>query len=496
MRIVFVANSNENLGVESLSAVLRRAGHVTALVYDPQTFNSNKGLNSALLHRWFGIRQERVARRVAELAPDLVAVSSYTYDYQWCLEVARLVKQALPNVPIVFGGYHPTLVPEVVVRSPWVDAAVVGEGEGPLLDLVACLEGGRFRRTDIPNVHFKGPEGGVVGNPIRPYLHDLDALPFPDKTLFYDKVPALEEDYIIVTDRGCPFTCSFCCLNYINKIYAPIDKHYVRQRSVDHVLEELRWARRRGRARYVSFWDAIFGTDVRWLEEFAPRYRAEIGLPFYCMAHPNTITEEKARLLAEAGCAHVKIGLQSTNTDTLREVRRPGTLEKIVEGCRQLRRFGLSFSVDHILGLPGDGEEDLIGALRLYNDIRPSRINTFWLVYFPKTDMVEVGKRAGALDEAMVRKIEQGQEVYHVDFLKMNFYHHRSELERLRTMANLLPLVPRRVFSWLLDHRIYRTFIWSNLFHQILTGVRDLFYSDTARTVAALRYMFERKAVP
>ncbi len=77
------------------------------------------------------------------------------------------------------------------------------------------------------------------------------------------------------------------------------------------MLDELHIVKRRGVAEYIAFWDDIFALNKRWLKEFAPRYRREIGIPFVCYLHPNTATEETVKLLKEAGCETVKMGVQN-----------------------------------------------------------------------------------------------------------------------------------------------------------------------------------------
>src|SRR5262249_1824812 len=140
--------------------------------------------------------------------PDLVAFSSYTITQQWSVEVARAVKR-FARVPIVFGGPHVSGAPEPSIREPAIDAVVEGEGEGALLDLVDSLAHGELGRRDIPNTWMKGmlmPKR----NPLRPLIDDLDALPWADKELFYDQIPAFERELYIVSRRGCPYRCSFC----------------------------------------------------------------------------------------------------------------------------------------------------------------------------------------------------------------------------------------------------------------------------------------------
>lgn len=390
MKVLFVYKGSESLGIEYLSSFLKNRGHQTKLVFDPAVFSSNRGRDNQLLSRIFDSYQGRLVERVISASPDLVVFSVYTANYQWALELAQKIKERT-EVPIVFGGIQATAVPHRVIKNKWVDAVVVGEGEYPLLELVESLEKGVFKDLSIGNVYFKQGEN-IIANPVRPYIQDIDKLPFPDKELFYRKVPALEEVLLIMTSRGCPLKCSYCCNNIYHLLYSDEKRHF-RRRSVDNVISELSLYKKRGRVRAVAFWDDIFTIDSDWMHEFSKRYRQEINLPFYCYSLPNTLSREMIELLADANCCHIKIGLQTVSEKTSREVlHRPGSKKYIAKAVILLRKYGIQYSVDHMLGLPFEGVEAQEAAAEFYNQIRPARINSHWMTYYPGTEIVEIAR--------------------------------------------------------------------------------------------------------
>src|SRR6185369_5434639 len=217
MRVALVTSGLEHLGIEALSAWLRRAGHEPLLVYEARPFSSGSGTDSRLLARLLEPTAEQTAQRIAAARPDVVAFTSYSVTHAWSVSVARAVKASC-DVPIVFGGPHVGAAPERAIREWSIDAVVEGEGEEALVDLVECAEGGRFGRTDIRNCTFE-VDGEVVRNRVRPLLADLDALPWADKRGFYDAVPAFEHEFYVVSRRGCPFRCSFCEYSTFPKQY-------------------------------------------------------------------------------------------------------------------------------------------------------------------------------------------------------------------------------------------------------------------------------------
>ena len=471
MRITFVTTGLENPGVQALAAFLRARGHEPVVVYEPRPFTSDSGPRSALLARLSEPTPEETAARALATAPDLVAFSSFTVTHRWSVAVARAIKRAR-RVPTVFGGPHPSAAPAAVLRDPAVDAVVVGEGEEALLDLAGCVERDGFGRSDVANAWFRSAAGPVANRP-RPLLRDLDRLPFPEREPFYDRIPEFERDFMVLTQRGCPFHCSYCEHSLFASRY-PGEKR-VRQRSVDNVLRELRQWRARGRMRKVFFWDTIFALDLRWLREFAPRYRDEVGLPFECYAHPRTLSAEAARLLAAAGCSLVRMGVQSVSPDTLARVGRSGGPTEVRQAITWLREAGVPFAFDHILALPGEGAAEQRDACRLYAELRPERIVVHWMTYLPGTAAFEEARRSGLLAPARVEGILAGDspgfDDPHAPALSRS---ERDEVARLGTLMDLIPLLPAGAVGWLLDSGAYRALVGGEILRQLVGVVMAL----------------------
>jgi len=452
MRVAFVSAGLEHLGVEALSAYLRAHGHETSLVYEPRPFSAGSGTDARFLARLLEPSVEDTAARVVASKPDVVAFTSYSVTQRWSVEVARAIKRSR-RVPIVFGGPHVGAAPDRAVREESIDAVVEGEGEGALLDLVECAAPGGFGRRDIPNVTMRG-KLVPSRNPPRPLVQNIDELPFADKSIFYDEAPGLEREYYVVSRRGCPFRCSFCEYSTFPKQY-PGEKP-VRRRSVDHLMRELAPWMARGRMKKIFFWDAIFTLDNRWMAEFAERYRTEIGIPFECYTHPHAMNREMASLLARAGCGMVRVGVQTVNSDTLSQVDRRGDEGRVRSTLRQLADHGIPYSVDHIVGLPGEGPADQRAALRFYDEVRPSRIVTHWMTYFPGTTALDHAREQGVLTDDDVEKILEGDVGPGYMYDGNARYREYDELKQLVAVFDLLPLLPRGAVEWLLSSGLYR----------------------------------------
>jgi radical SAM superfamily enzyme YgiQ (UPF0313 family) len=335
-----------------------------------------------------------------------------TATYQWCLGVAAAVK-ARTGCRVIFGGVHPSAVPEVCLENDCVDFVCVGEGERAIVALCDELAGGSGARhrplRPIANLCWKDGDA-IVRGPVAPFIQDLDALPFWDKELWEDALD-VGAYYLTMSARGCPYRCTFCFNNFYARLPAPGTKgKYVRQRSVEHQMEELRRMHARYRLRYIEFTDDIFTVDKGWVRDFTRAYGRELGVPFQCLVHPRFIDADVARWLKDAGCVHVQMGVQSVDEEykrrTLLRLERDDHLRNALSS---LRAAGLDAKLDHILGLPGEPRAAQEEARKLYVDFAPRRVQTFWLTYLPAIDLTRKAHEDGVLTDDDVRRIDRGE---------------------------------------------------------------------------------------
>lgn len=406
-KVLFLYLGTENIGVETLSAYLKSKGHEVELLLDPALFSGFVVYNNKLLSGIFDSNSEKALRKaIAGSKPDLVCFSVFTGNYIWALKWAGICKEIYPDTPVVFGGIHPTSVPDEVIGHDFVDAVVVGEGEDALAEMLAGLEGGRLPQ-DVKNTVVKR-DGNIITNPVRPYIRNLDDYPILDKELFYNKIPGLEECYLAITSRGCPYRCTYCGNNILHKIYG-FEKNHIRRRSVDHVIKELEIVKKRGKAKNIFFVDDVFIFNKDWLAEFAAKYKEKIGIPFWCTAYPTAVNETVVRLLKEAGCWLITMGVQSGSPRIREKVfHRMESNKTIAAASRMIMDSGIILGLDNIFGAPTESEEDLRESLELYSMIRPQRIHTFWLTYFPRMAILDKALEAGEISDRDIKDLERG----------------------------------------------------------------------------------------
>lgn len=492
LKVVLAAMGAENISLEAISAMLKRHGHQVQLAFDRALFNDGQYFSIPWLARLFDVK-DAVIRQIIEARPDLLCVSVFADNYQWALDLCRRVKREI-DVTSVFGGIHPTTVPERVIREECVDVICVGEGDHAIAELAASLERGDVD-CSIRNLWFK-KDGRIIRNPPRPNV-DLDELPMIDKELFEDYIP-YRHYYLTVTNRGCVRRCSFCAENFKERWES---EHrlgpFMRDTSVDKVIDELTFMRARYGVRYIDIKNNVLSGSKRWTLDFLRRYRDEVGLPFRIMGYPRLLTREVTRALREAGCHHVQMGIESFNETIRREILlRPETNEQIREALENLEEAGIGYSTDFILGLPGESEQDLIDALRLLSGRRHlRRASIFWLQYLPGVHLTALARQMGLIGEREIENIEEGRQQNYLAHGSIDDPEAVRRLGSYHLLFRLVPVMPAGAMDFVLAHRLHR---WLRFVPQtpIIIAV-DLLVSLLKRDYYALwairTYAFELK---
>jgi radical SAM superfamily enzyme YgiQ (UPF0313 family) len=382
------------LGICYLSAYLKGEGHRTSLI-----------------HLVAPPGREELLERVKSEKPDLLAVSSTSHMFPHVRLWLSWLREDM-DIFTICGGVHPTIDPEGALGEEGLDAICLGEGEEALAELCDALQEGRDP-TNIRSLWFK-KDGKIIRNPIRPLIEDLDRLPLPDRSIF-DPALFCEQQHergTLMASRGCPYNCTYCS-NHVQRSIYPNRKRYVRFRSVDNVMAEISQiveADRESRLRYIRFDDDILTIDRNWFGELMDRYSREIDLPFICNSRVNLLDEEVVRMLAEAGCSVVCMGIESGNEKMRREVlRRNMSDADIVEAFHLCRRYGIKTVATNMASLPGEDLPALLDTIRLNARARPDCMQVSTYNPFPNTRLYQICEERGCLTDRHVDTIFDGR---------------------------------------------------------------------------------------
>lgn len=399
------------LGVRYLTSSLRERGFDCDLI-------CFKNFESGNMKKPSEKEYDYILNLLRDLKPDVIGLSVMSSLYlEAPRELTRRIRASVgPDTPIIWGGVYPTLFPaESLDYADWV---LRGESEEALVELVEHLERGENPRH-LLNLAYR-QDGQTIVNDVRPLENNLDALPFPalggnniyyinHDRLHYGDPQINTHTYEMTCSRGCPFVCSYCSSLSLKKLYRGKGK-FVRLRSVDNVMQELKQAKQKmKRMRMVLFWDEIFPDDLDWVKEFAARYKQEINLPFQIWGHPLRINQEIIEILVGVGLSQAVIGIQSGSPRIRKQVFfRKESQEEIIEMTRVLAQAKVPEVIyDFILDHPFESEEDFRLTLELCEQLhRPFTLQLHGLSFLPGTEIVNLAIKQGVVTQAEMDRLQ------------------------------------------------------------------------------------------
>ncbi len=411
----------ENNAVRLLAALLRRAGFHAVEIYfkdwisnhmEPPTDTELRSLVRVL-------RRERV---------NLVALTVRASPYY---NIARTLTERVRSeldLPVMWGGNHPTLVPEECIDH--ADLLLRGEGEEALVDLACALRDGQ-PFEGIENLWVQHADGEHVRNGLRTLLCDLDQLPFRDyhshdQKYFvmgrsYQQGDPMRSDPVfqMMASRGCIYKCSYCYNStYKKEIYA--GQKWYRHRSVDSALAEIVQAREHRDFKRVRFHDEVFIFRKAWFKEFCERWPVEVGLPFEIFMEPKLVTEERIAALAKAGLTGVYMGVQASARVNADLYDRFADDDNIVEKAHIFHRHGIYPHFQLIFDDPESTEHDFRAMFDMVASFpHPFDLYLFSITYFPGH---EISKKLLADGRITSYEIEGADNA-------RTFYQHRVNLQ-------------------------------------------------------------------
>lgn len=324
--------------------------------------------------------------------PDIIGFSVNTFTFCPSLSIAQFVKSAYPDAGFIWGGVHPTLLPEETISHPLVDAICIGDGERALPEYLDKLEDGK--EPKVAGIWYKDKAGNVIRNPVRPFEDDLDSLPFPNWD-WWDIERYLKEELFFtgglrhLASRGCPYSCSFCSNPAIR---ASIPGRYYRLRSPPSLIEEIKNNLEKYKSkgfRNVFFSDEIFGLNKIFLKKFCQAY-IDGGLSkqisWSCSTRAEIITEEWALNARRAGCVMVSFGIESGDDFIRNHIYNKKVSQKeILNAVSILKSNDIAYHVSFIVGGPNDTKRTINKSMRLVDMLRPIGVQYMFYQPLPNT---------------------------------------------------------------------------------------------------------------
>ena len=338
---------------------------------------------------------------------DIVGISVRSSYRKLAAMITDRIHQEL-SLPVIWGSTHATICPDDSI----IDADVVcrGEGEAVIVELLDGIAQGKDV-TAIKGLWFKLPDGSIRRNEVAPYPN-LDRISDPQfnaankyymrDSKWHDGDPQWTEGaFTIISSRGCPHLCTFCT----NPYYLKAQPGYLRLRSVDRVIAEIKQAvRQMPNIRRVKFYDDLFATNKKWTDEFVEKYRREVTLPFDALLNPQHVTKSLISKLTYAGLSLAEMGIQNGSERMSNEVYdRRLTNEKLTKAVTILNESGIRVHYDLIIDNPLETHRDKQANFEFLLTIpRPYSLFILSLTHFPGTPLTERLLKEGRITEAEV----------------------------------------------------------------------------------------------
>jgi len=379
------------LGTLYVAASLRNAGHEVRF------------LNGAFLSH------QEILEEMAGFRPEFVGIYSTAFGWDRAVRTARDIKKIISDAFVAVGGPYPIAVQEKCLHdSPDVDAVVTGEGERTVVEMLERISGGKPLNGVPGVVHREG--GRIVKNPPRPFISDLDSVPFPARDLLGDSdryipPPATYRRRpvaVVMTSRGCNRRCIFCFQMDRER------KSGIRFRSVDNVMEEIELCLEQG-YREIKFIDDTFAADYDRAMNIAHEIRRrKLDFTWFASACVHQVDEPLLRAFREAGCWAILMGAESGVQKDLNTLRKGITVEQIRKAVRTARGAGLKVFTPFIFGIPGQTFEDGLRSIDFACEIDPDVANFHALTPFPGTELHDNIEKYGTMSDDLSDFTYQG----------------------------------------------------------------------------------------
>jgi len=298
-------------------------------------FNVLKSLRdsgyAASLHNFSGTPRQRLPKAIREINADAILISAFFGCHHEAFLLARTAKGLATNAPVILGGPLSVLGPPILARFPEIDFLLRGEGEESSVALLDALFSGSQEFRNVPGVIFRS-SSGYSAMPPR-LLDDIDRYFFlPSEVMPHCHGVSHDNLAVLISSRGCPFHCAFCSSTVLWQ-------NRVRHHSAELLLRYLKDLRVATRALYFSLRDENFLVNRRHVEEFTTALsRSGLNYLWNAQGSPHLLDDTTARMLADAGCDQIQMGIETVSPRLLALLNKKGDRDKTEEGIRTLRR--------------------------------------------------------------------------------------------------------------------------------------------------------------
>jgi len=350
---------------------------------------------------------EKTAQKVQEIKPLLAAIvvsgsnpSASTMNMTGAAQIAALLHQLDPSIKTLLMGLHPSALPQLTIMEEPVDFVCQGEGFHSLGKLLDALKN-NAEDFSIEGLWYR-KNGQLVSSPRSPLVKNLDEIPQPAWDLLpmkkyrahnwhcFDDIKDRQPYGILYTSLGCPFHCSFCCIN------ALFGKNIIRYRGIDKVVQELDFLVNACGVKNIKIIDEMFAINQRRVVQLCDRIvDRKYDLNMWAYARVNTVTEKMLAKMKQAGINWLAYGFESGSRRVIEDVTKGYKMELVEKVVKMTYDLGIHICGNYIFGLPEDDYDSMNKTLKLMLDINAEWANIYCAMAYPGSGLYEMAIQKG-----------------------------------------------------------------------------------------------------
>lgn len=366
--------------------------------------NKNGYKNVSIIDRTLHINEsEGLIKDILDKRPDILGFYSVSENYKFILQIFQRIKKERPEIITVIGGPHVYGLPEASVRPECVDFGIYGEGETAFLELLESdFDPAKFPL--IKGLIYK-KKGEVRVNDLA-LIHNLDEIPFPARHLYpplemympsivtYKKLPATG----MLTSRGCNSRCAFC--------HSGKGEFGLRFHSPEYVIEEIKHLQKDfGIKEFFIFDDTFVANKQRAIKICEEIIRQNLNISWSCNAKVNYLSEDLLKIMRQAGCWLLQVGVESGNQRILNTMRKGITLEKVRNACKAAYKLGFHIKAFYIIGNAGETVETLDDTIKFMVSLPVHYASINLMTPLPGTELWDNVDKYGTFDKNKIEEI-------------------------------------------------------------------------------------------
>ncbi|UCE75378.1 MAG: cobalamin-dependent protein [Methanomassiliicoccales archaeon] len=461
MRVLLIFPPGESfvryppLGLCYIASILERENHDVKII------------DASLEHK----NVEDILKEVNKFNPEVVGLNTLTNFYHSCKEISLNVKKNFPDLTVIAGGPHVSVLPQQTLKDMGVDYIVVGEGELTILELLKTIEKG----SDLSKVNGIGyiENDKIIMTSQREFLQNLDEIPFPARHLLkikkYNRATIVRQKpyTTILSSRGCPFDCSFCC-------NAVLWGRKYRLRSPKNVVEEMEEVHSKFNIKEIYFPDDLFTGNRKWVTEVCNEImKTKIDFTWRCLCRVDTVNEKLLQLMNKSGCHTLEFGVESGDEQIIKNINKKIKINQVINAFSMAKKIGFDTRAFFMIGNIGETEKSINRTMSLAKRLNPDYLSYSIATPLPGTKFFKEAREKKLIvnddwenydyTKEAVSKTEalSSEDIkYWQNTATMNFFARREYLsENILRRSLSVPLHNRYVLLNLLNKfRLYTTY--------------------------------------